>query len=107
MDGFELNTNEAGDKVCGNIDDCKDHQCGEYGVCIDFTGGYTCQCTAGYELIDLGEGHSTCEAVSCGGLDDVEHGQIENKPALLKFPEAVLVICENGYSVDGTAAPNS
>jgi len=105
QDGFELNVKDNGEKVCGNIDDCKDSQCGEYGVCIDFTGGYTCQCVQGYELEELEDGkHKTCSAVVCGTIEPIEHST-QAEPITLAFPETHLFVCENGYSTDGTVAP--
>merc|ERR1719267_445269 len=52
LEGFELNVKDNGEKVCGNIDDCKARQCVE-----------------GYKLEDLEGNHKTCTAVACGTIE--------------------------------------
>ena len=48
--GFQ-ETEVAGEKVCGNIDDCGGVGYGEYKTCVDLVDGYQCQCVSGYEQI--------------------------------------------------------
>ena len=63
ISGFQMEV-VTGEKVSGNIDDCKPNACGD-GNCVDKVNGYTCNCDAGRELM-LQEHHSVCVAKECG-----------------------------------------
>eukprot|EP00928_Gymnodinium_smaydae_P007356 TRINITY_DN12653_c0_g3_i2.p1 TRINITY_DN12653_c0_g3~~TRINITY_DN12653_c0_g3_i2.p1 ORF type:complete len:1803 (-),score=176.54 TRINITY_DN12653_c0_g3_i2:449-5857(-) len=108
-EGFELNILENGEKICGNVDDCGPDACGEHGVCIDLVSDYTCECQGGYELSNITKDdtiHKVCSAKRCPSVAMVPNSNL-NQNTTLRFPEDVKVICDEGYSTDGTTADDS
>ena len=49
ISGFQMEE-VTGEKMSGNIDDCKPNACGDRN-CVDKVNGYTCNCDAGHELM--------------------------------------------------------
>eukprot|EP00928_Gymnodinium_smaydae_P029885 TRINITY_DN22381_c0_g2_i2.p1 TRINITY_DN22381_c0_g2~~TRINITY_DN22381_c0_g2_i2.p1 ORF type:complete len:1830 (-),score=209.12 TRINITY_DN22381_c0_g2_i2:43-5193(-) len=108
-EGFELNVLDNGEKVCGNVDDCGPDACGEHGVCIDLVSDYTCECKGGYELTNTtkdGKLQKLCTAKKCAALPAVANSNLD-QGVTMNFPEDVKVICDEGYSTDGTVADSA
>lgn len=80
--GYEQLINAStGDKTCSDINDCPTkesfaYQCSGGGECIDLNVSlYTCNCSAGYQQVELKDSasNSTCVPMSCGHLPEAPH----------------------------------
>jgi hypothetical protein len=104
--GFEIHTEDNGEKVCGNIDDCAGTDCG-VGVCKDMIGGYSCSCPSGYFVAVDKNKDKTCAPLQCSvEVPIVKFGKLVTKKvkAPIVFPQTLTYECEKGHSVDGTTA---
>jgi len=106
-DGYDVRTKtggkygaSGGGKYCGNIDECKDADCGQ-GVCTDLVGDYLCSCFEGYS-IGTKDGKKTCVAVSCSAEPPyLGNGkELTAHSGAVDFPTALKYKCDTGYSID-------
>ena len=82
----------AGEKQCGNINDCGPSQWGSNGMCRDLTNGLQCESDDGYQVRD-GDSASAdriCLPVACPipSMDGVVAG-----PDSLHFPQSLFIEC--------------
>jgi hypothetical protein len=133
-EGFETIMRPDGTPTC-KADDCEGDPCGIGGACTDLSkatppgpqGQYSCDCLEGYRLHGH-DGKYTCTRASCGVLPEVHHldktynldgfmvktfsgkpAQMDsfyNRPHLESF-DVVSLVCADGYSTDGSIAPES
>jgi len=82
----------AGEKMCGNIDDCGADACGAHGACHDLVNGYECECDHGFELNDA----RICMPKVCP-VPSLEN--VVSSVAELRFPETLFVECAEGYDL--------
>ena len=88
-------TTGDGETDCEDVDECAggEDPCADTGTCVNFGGGYTCDCEDGYELDEAGTACidvDECLEVTCG-----DNGECENSEG------SYDCVCEDGYLGDG------
>jgi len=99
--GFKEEVAKDGTKFCGNIPDCPKGACNP-GACRDLVNDYSCECPDGYHEQKTGKDRS-CKPHVCGNAPTMDHSTA-SRTGVVVFPEVVTYTCENGYTLDGSAA---
>ena len=92
--------------TCGNINDCGPQACG-VGKCVDGVNDYKCTCPTGYEEVDGDDGNRTCQGVVCGTPPEIKNGvtsPVEQQLAKTSYPNQIVYQCNEGHTIDATAA---
>ena len=95
--GFEIQTNDLGEKHCGNIDDCAGTDCG-VGTCRDLIGSATCICPSGYFIGAATDSTKTCLPVQCSSsAPTVSNGRmLSSHSGAVNFPTSIRYKCAAG-----------
>jgi hypothetical protein len=109
--GFVAAVEDGHLETCIQVDECATWsgtvlcggQSGAMGTCTDETLNYTCSCSTGHENDPLDDGRDVCVPITCEALPARPHATTHLAGQKLSYEGTASYVCDNGYSLDGTA----